>query len=292
MRRPSPLVTVPLVVLSGLALSLFAAQAPRDPGSGGLRVLIVNDDGIDSPGLAALVRAFDPHGEVVVAAPTTNRSGSSRSIGLFSGRLAVERRELPGADEAWAVDGTPVDACNFGVVALARDEGFDLVVSGINEGANVGAFVHYSGTIGAAMEGAAHGVPAVAVSMDRGADADAAAAWTVAFARAWLEHDPDPGVVPSIEWPARPAADAAEAVATRLGPAPIRVARWERRRDEDGAEFVVPRFERLTPDELRDDTAAFAAGRVTVTPLLLDHTAEAARAAMEAWLPPLPRPGE
>jgi 5'-nucleotidase len=138
-----------------------------------MRALITNDDGIDSPGLAVLASAALERGfEVVVAAPTGQASGTSASVAAIgeSGRVLSERRELPGLDvEAYSVAAHP------GLISLiACRGGFggkpDLVLSGVNLGANVGRAILHSGTVGAALTGHLNDVTSMAVSLDVGLD--------------------------------------------------------------------------------------------------------------------------
>lgn len=125
-------------------------------------ILVTNDDGIDSPGLHAVVAAIAPMARVVVIAPDRNRSGVSRSITLGQ-TIIVEEREVPGADVAFATDGTPTDCVRLAVLELAGPRP-DLVVSGANLGLNVGDDIAYSGTVSAALDAAFNGIPAIAVS--------------------------------------------------------------------------------------------------------------------------------
>lgn len=136
------------------------------------RALITNDDGIDAPGLAALARAARDAGlDVVVAAPAEQSSGASAAITAVrrEGRTPVRRAELPGLAgvPAYAVQAQP------GHIVLAALRGWldpvpDLVLSGINHGANVGRAVLHSGTVGAALTAGVHGVRGLAVSLDVG----------------------------------------------------------------------------------------------------------------------------
>jgi len=135
-----------------------------------VRALITNDDGIDSAGLAALTRLATAAGlDVVVAAPATQSSGASAAITAVrdEGRTVVERRELPGLPDvpAWAVRAQPG---HIVVAALTGwlDPAPDLVLSGINHGANVGRAVLRSGTVGAILPAAVHDVRGLAVSLD------------------------------------------------------------------------------------------------------------------------------
>ncbi len=132
-----------------------------------MHVLISNDDGIGAPGLRCLVQAFAQAGHrVTVAAPDGQRSAASHSITLFR-PLTLRRAEWAAANvEAWAIDGTPADCVKFALDRLVP--AVDAVVSGVNDGYNIGTDVHYSGTVAAAMEGAFAGVPAIAVSAPHG----------------------------------------------------------------------------------------------------------------------------
>jgi 5'-nucleotidase len=129
-------------------------------------ILITNDDGIASPGLWASVQAFSDLGDLLVVAPRLQQSGTGRSMPVTSeGRIYEETREIDGRSiQVYAVDGTPAQAVQHGVIELA-DRLPDLVVSGINYGENTGNGVTISGTVGAALEAASLSIPALAVSM-------------------------------------------------------------------------------------------------------------------------------
>ena len=125
---------------------------------------MTNDDGIDSEGLAQLARAVAPHGDVTVIAPDREYSGASVSLGVLGEmRPEVRTARIEGAAEAWAVSGPPALCVLFACLGVFG-EPFDMVVSGINPGVNVGRSVYHSGTVGAALTARARGLPAVAVS--------------------------------------------------------------------------------------------------------------------------------
>lgn len=129
-----------------------------------MRILLTNDDGIDSVGLHVLARAMGPHGEVVVAAPDGEYSGAGAAIGaLHEMHPEVHRTDIDGLDECWAVTGPP-GLCVLFAQLGAFGAPFDLIVSGINPGSNVGRSVYHSGTIGAALTGRTRGASGVAVS--------------------------------------------------------------------------------------------------------------------------------
>lgn len=129
-----------------------------------MRILVTNDDGIDSKGLHVLARAMRAHGEVTVVAPDSEYSGASAAFGaLYKIQPEVHRAHVEGIDESWAVGGPPALCVMFARLG-AFGEPFDLIVSGINPGANVGRSVYHSGTIGACLTGRNGGVSGVAVS--------------------------------------------------------------------------------------------------------------------------------
>ena len=134
------------------------------------RILVTNDDGIGSAGLHSLARAATSLGDVVVVAPDSEYSGAGAAIGpLHLVQPDVHEAAIEGIDEAWAVSGPPA-LCVYYARLGAFDGAFDLVLAGINPGANVGRSVQHSGTVGAALTAMSGGIPAVAVSQSvRGA---------------------------------------------------------------------------------------------------------------------------
>lgn len=129
-----------------------------------MRILVTNDDGIDSVGLHILARAIRPCGEVVVVAPDREYSGASAAFGaLHIMHPEVRRAQIDGIGEAWAVSGPPALCVMFARLG-AFGPRFDLVVAGINPGANVGRSVYHSGTVGAALTARNGGISGVAVS--------------------------------------------------------------------------------------------------------------------------------
>ena len=126
-----------------------------------MHILLTNDDGIFAPGLAAIYKHLTDLGDVTVVAPAQVQSGSSHSISLSP--LTCDKIDIAGKFSGYSVEGSPVDCVKLAVTELI-DEPVDLVVSGMNFGANTGVHVHYSGTVGAAMEGAFCNIPAIAIS--------------------------------------------------------------------------------------------------------------------------------
>lgn len=128
-----------------------------------MRILLTNDDGIFAPGLAALYRRLVKLGEVTVVAPVECWSGASHSITFFE-PLACTKVEIEGLFSGFGVKGSPADCVKLACMQL-HEGPIDLVVSGINHGANVGINVYYSGTVAAAMEAAFLRVPSAAISV-------------------------------------------------------------------------------------------------------------------------------
>lgn len=124
-----------------------------------MNILISNDDGVLAPGIQAIARALAPLGRVVIVAPESERSG-------FSSALTIDRplRPIEIQKDVWAVNGTPADCIYLAMNGLF-DFQFDLVVSGINNGPNLGDHILYSGTVGAAMGGRLNHLPSLALSL-------------------------------------------------------------------------------------------------------------------------------
>ena len=126
-----------------------------------MKILLTNDDGIDSAGLWSMARALKNF-EVAVAAPMRQQSGMAHAFTVWK---KIEYRRVENEIEAWAIDGTPTDCVKFYLEELAKDEKISAVISGINDGANLATDVLYSGTVGGALEGFLHDIPVLAVSL-------------------------------------------------------------------------------------------------------------------------------
>ncbi len=135
-----------------------------------MRILLSNDDGILAPGLAAMRQELARLGEVFVVAPESPQSAAAHSLTIH-GPMTCQRIHVQDQFVGYAVGGRPADCVKLAVIELMKDPP-DLVVSGINDGANVSINVLYSGTVAAAAEGALLGFPAVAVSMRQGEERD------------------------------------------------------------------------------------------------------------------------
>ena len=131
-----------------------------------MRILITNDDGIHAKGLMALVAVMKRYGSLTIVAPKHAQSGMSMAVTMGFKPIAVKHFGNRLGEDWWYLDGTPASCIKFGIDNVLYPERPDLIVSGVNHGSNAATASIYSGTIGAAMEGAVNGIPAIGVSLD------------------------------------------------------------------------------------------------------------------------------
>src|SRR6266550_5687416 len=181
------------------------------------KILITNDDGVESRGLLALKEALDPIGDTTVVAPDTNQSAVGHQKTLMR-PLRVRERTLGDGSLAYSVDGSPTDAVSLAFLGYFG-HGFDLVASGINYGANLGDDITYSGTVSAAMEAVISSVPAFAISQEYYEHPDFTLAARIAYVAAVnvLENGLSPGQLINVNVPAVGPDDCAGIEVTRLG---------------------------------------------------------------------------
>ena len=181
------------------------------------KILITNDDGVESRGLLALKEALDPIGDTTVVAPDTNQSAVGHQKTLMR-PLRVRERTLGDGSLAYSVDGSPTDAVSLAFLGYFG-HGFDLVASGINYGANLGDDITYSGTVSAAMEAVINGCPGFAISQGyyEHPDFTLAGLAAAAVARNILEHGLSRGELINVNVPAVPPEEAEGFEVTRLG---------------------------------------------------------------------------
>ncbi|MFQ5895748.1 MAG: 5'/3'-nucleotidase SurE [Nitrospinota bacterium] len=245
-----------------------------------MRILISNDDGIRSEGLKALHDAAAGVGEVWVVAPDRERSTASHSLSLHR-PLRVEKL----AERWFAVDGTPTDCVNLAVNGLMREWRPQILLTGINKGANMGDDVTYSGTVSAAMEGTLLGIPSVAISLDArdGFDYALAAWFSQLVARRVVEKGLPPGILLNVNVPNIPRSECRGVRVTRQG---------KRIYGDAIVESVDPRGRQyywIGGDELGfvpeegTDFCAVSRGEISVTPLRLDMTDHTARKELARW---------
>jgi 5'-nucleotidase len=234
----------------------------------GVSILLSNDDGVSSEGLAALRETLASLDEVWVVAPDRDQSAVSHSLTLHR-PLRIEQVGV----RTFAVDGTPTDCVNLAINGILRERPW-LVMSGINHGANLGDDITYSGTVSAAMEGTLLGIPAIAVSLVGRARADfgAAASFTKQLAATVLRDRLPPDTLLNVNVPDLPPAEIKGFVLTRQG---------KRRYGDAIVEKVDPRGKKyywIGGDKLDfvdaegTDFSAVERGMISVTPLHLDLT--------------------
>jgi 5'-nucleotidase len=201
----------------GSPRSLRAHARPLGEWSSRPRILVTNDDGVESRGLLALKQALDPMGDVTVVAPDTNQSAVGHQKTLMR-PLRVRERTLADGSLAYSVDGSPTDAVSLAFLGYFGYS-FDLVAAGINYGANLGDDITYSGTVSAAMEAVINNCPAFAISQEYYEHPDFALAARAAttVARNILEHGLSPGELINVNVPAVPLEEFDGVEVTRLG---------------------------------------------------------------------------
>lgn len=245
------------------------------------RVLISNDDGIESPLLKTLSEELAklPDVEVVIAAPSANQSGSSHST---DGRtLEVEKIMKNDQLFGYAVSGKPADAVRFGLRVLGKEKPFNLVISGINRGANVGKLSHLSGTVGAAMEALYYDTPAIAVSQEvRGVNTEASALFVAQLVSKYQKEDAPKGVVISVNIPA---GELKGVVASPMGDAYLDMSNYTLK-SESGNKAVYQQKLGLSRSQNKEtDTYAYQQGYITITPLKFDWTAHEMLDTISSW---------
>ena len=261
-----------------LMIGLFSFSAVLSAQS--YRVLLSNDDGIESPRLHALQEALAqlPGVEVVVSAPNVNQSGSSQSS---IGSVTVDNYERNGSFFGYAVHGRPADAVRFGIKELGKDQPFDIVVSGINRGANVGNVSHLSGTVGAAMEGLYHGLPAIAVSEDPESENTAITAkFTADLVDRYRREGAPIGTMISINVPA---GDLKGVAVRPMGDSYLETGSYEVT-NRSGGSTQYERIRLIVQSENpATDTNAYQQGYISLTPLKFDWTDFEMLDEVESW---------
>ena len=249
-----------------------------------MRILLTNDDGVDSPGLHALreiARQFTD--DVWVVAPETNQSGASHSLSLNE---PLRLRQID--ERAFAVRGTPTDSVIMGVRHILKDKAPDLVLSGINRGANMAEDVTYSGTIAGAFEGTILGIRSMALSQAYGIEGHKAIKWQTALAhgpaliRKLLAVEWAPFTVMNINFPDRDPDDVVATTVTTQGKRDAGLLQIDERHDTWGNPYYWLAFERRR-SAAREGTDLWAvySGHISVTPLLLDLTHQGMREAVK-----------
>lgn len=261
--------TVTVLMSVMLVAALATAQAPPP------HVLVTNDDGIDAPGIAALVDALRPAYRVTVCAPADEQSAVGHAI-TYRTPVRVEERTAADGVRRFAIHAQPATCVRIGVSALLASDPPALVLSGINSGDNTGRSTWISGTVSGAREGALCGLSGVSFSAQKPPGK------TVEFAAAgrWARHVleqlrsaglPRHGELVKVDIP-YPAGAARGVVVSGVGLQPALEERYEERPGPRGERLFVSVYRDPEHDAPGTDVQALAGGFVTVTPLSLDQT--------------------
>ncbi|MBN1626176.1 MAG: 5'/3'-nucleotidase SurE [Deltaproteobacteria bacterium] len=237
-----------------------------------MRILLTNDDGIHAPGLMALYNELKGDFDVSVVAPESEMSAVGHAITLRS-PLRVQEIFKNESFFGYAVTGTPADCVKIAVQELLESPP-DIILSGINLGANVGVNVLYSGTVSAATEGAFLGVRSAAISLDTHKDPDfsIAASFSRRVIRFITESGFNNGVALNVNVPALPRAEIKGVAITKQGMGRFRE-RYERRVDPRGNIYYWLTGETGADGEREDsDARALAEGMIAITPISFDLT--------------------
>ena len=249
-----------------------------------MRILLTNDDGVFAPGLRALYRELKRLGEVTVIAPAQEQSGVGHSITLLTPLVVKAVDDEEGSTLGYSVEGSPADCVKLAILEL-MDRPPDLIVSGINAGANAGINVLYSGTVAAALEGAFFKITSIAVSLELAEHFDYphAARHAVQVIEQILANQPEAGSLFNVNLPAH-----ARGEPRGIKVVPMGVGRhgetFERRRDPRGRTYYwltyAPPYNLEGEDS---DVSNLAQGYITVTPLRFDLTRHEELASLKGW---------
>jgi 5'-nucleotidase len=250
----------------------------------GKHILVTNDDGIESDALGPLVDALAELGEVDVIAPERNWSGASRSITLFR-PLRCRPTRLRTGQAAFMTDGSPTDCVRLAVLGFLKQKP-DLIVSGINRGANIGDDITYSGTVAAAMEGLLFDIPSIAVSIGAfGADIDfsVASEFVALIGRNILEKGFVHDALLNVNVPPLPRERIAGVEVTRLGKRSYRDQLVERLDPYGNPYYWIGGPAVADSAEPGTDVAALRDGKISVTPIALDLTSHELLDELATW---------
>ncbi len=251
-----------------------------------MNILVVNDDGIESPGLHTLAKQLKKLGDVWVVAPDRPQNAMGRAITLHK---PLRLKEI--SRRVFAVNGTPSDCVILGAGRALRDRSIHLLVSGINKGLNLGDDVTNSGTVAAALEGTIQGIPAIAVSLDglKRFRFQSAAAVAVEVAKLVLKDALPADTFVNVNVPDVPVQDLQGMQITSLSRRRYQNSVVEKI-DPRGGEYYWVAGEHVTWNRRRrSDVDAIADRKVSLTPLHFDMTQYRAMTRLRSWEPVLSR---
>lgn len=247
-------------------------------------ILITNDDSIEAKGIASLLEAMKPLGDILVVAPDKPQSGMGHAITIHSPLRLLKSKQFEGVN-AYTCSGTPVDCVKLAIYEVLKRRP-DLLVSGINHGSNASTNVLYSGTMSAAVEGAIEGIPSIGFSLldhDADADFDASAFYANKIAAAVLKNNLQKGVCLNVNIPRGKMQEINGMKICRQGRA-FWEDSFEKRKDPSGKDYywLTGKFE--TGDKGEDtDMWALDHNYVSVVPTQFDMTAHHLISHLNEW---------
>lgn len=258
-----------------------------------MTILVTNDDGIESPGIAALVRAMQQIADVVVVAPDRQQSAVGHALTIAS-PLRATPHHRNGQIFGWAINGTPADCVKLGVSSLLQSPP-DMVVSGINHGSNTSVNAIYSGTVSAATEGTLMGIPSMAVSLDdfsMHADFTLAAQVAAHIAAEMHTYQLPKGTLLNVNVPAIAPSRCKGIRITQQGHS-VWQDTYERRIDPHGREYFWLSGQLVPVSPLPDaDDLLMAEGYVAITPIHYELTNFAVMEQLRSKVSELPKQEE
>ncbi len=247
------------------------------------KILITNDDGIHAPGIFSLWEAMDALGDVTIVAPDAEKSAVGHAI-TISDPIRIQKVTKRDGFEGWAVKGTPADCVKIAVQGIMKQKP-DLVISGINSGANVGNNIIYSGTVSAATEGTMLNIPSIAISLDsvRGGYYESAKTIAQRIVQKVLENGIPKKILLNVNVPNLPLDEIRGIRTTRQGNIFFRD--WfEGREDPRGHQYYWMTGEIVNPDQDDQfDGVALKQGYVSLTPIHYRLTAEKYLTELAGW---------
>lgn len=235
------------------------------------RIVLTNDDGIESSYLLALYTALLPEYECIVVAPAEERSATSHAISL-NRHIEVEPFVYEGKEIGYRVWGTPADCVKLALCELLSEKP-DLIVSGVNRGANVGVSVYYSGTVSAAREGALVGIPSLALSIAAGTyDLDYVCRQSKQFIDAMMRQELPRGIIVNINFPAC-MPDSVKGIKHTCQAASY-FKEWfdKHERDACRVSYLLKGDMQVHDEEEENDVRALEEQYISITPLKIDLT--------------------
>jgi 5'-nucleotidase len=246
------------------------------------KILVTNDDGIFAPGIYALWEAMQEIGDVTIVAPDSEKSAVGHAI-TITDPIRVEKIQRKNGFEGFAVKGTPADCVKIAGRSLMKSPP-DIVVSGINSGANVGSNIIYSGTVSAATEGTILGIPSVAISLNsiKGGDMTASQKVAVTVVKKVLENGLPSGILLNVNVPNISEEAIKGYRITKQGKLVFKD-RFEKREDPRGKFYYWMKGEIINDTDSESDGYAIQNDYVSITPIHYQLTEESFIKTLESW---------